>query len=170
MTVDISDALKYSEDICYCQPARLGLHKYSITAVVITNAGGVRPGVGGTRVKKSIRITLFDGYESGSSIDGYLNPKFEQVSVKDVFLSGGILTDKDYKIGPLVYPYVYGSIVGGTDYSVSNPVYNAANNTQLYFYVVGPAYPNGQYFERIQSIEDSALSYLLFIRATSQIP
>jgi hypothetical protein len=169
MPVDISDALKYSLDVCYEQPARLGLHPYSITAIVITNTGGSRPGVGGTRVRTDTRILLFDGYENGSSKDGYLNPKFEQVTGQDVFLSGNVLTDKDYKVGPLVYPYSYDSINQGTDFRVSNPVYSS-DNTQLYFYVVGPAFPNGQYFKRFSSKEDSALAYTLFIRLTNEIP
>lgn len=170
--VDISNAAKYSLDVGYAQPARLGLHPYSITAVVITNSGGVRPGVGGTRIRTETRILSFDGYEFNAGVDGYLNPSFEQVvfGSKDIILSAGILTDKDYRIGPIVYPYHYSGITGGVDFSITNPVYDDSKNIQLYFHVIGPAYPNGQYFKRIWSKEDSNLAYYLYIRSTAEKP
>lgn len=170
-TTNIANQLRYALNVAYKQAAILGLHDYTITAIKITTVGAERPGVGGVRTVSQHRLTIgsttgatVDGYQACTSLDGYLNPGFSQVSAKDIVLSGNILTDRDYKIGPLVFEN------DNSDYNYVNPSFVPEDNTQLYFYVTGPTYPNGQYFERIHSTEDSSLSYYLYIRATAHKP
>src|ERR1700685_1863380 len=102
VATDISANLRSDLDICYSQAAKLGLNQFQVFLTEVFNAGGDRPGHGGTRVRTDTRVCLLDGYNSMYPGDGYLNPTFRQVSQKEVALANGRLQDKDFCIGPLV--------------------------------------------------------------------
>lgn len=159
------NALRYAADKSYELPDRyLGLHRDSISLVTITNTGVDVFGEGGSKTRTDQRVTVGDGYVSTLSFDGYINPQLEQVSAKDIFLSGGLLTDKDYKLGPIVHAYTYCGTSGGMNYALFNPDYEDSNDIQLYFYVVNDSFPNGTYMKRIWSVEDGGISFKVYIR------
>jgi hypothetical protein len=158
--MSIDDPVRSVMDVAFSVVASLGLHKFSVSLVTVTNSGGSRPGVGGTRTKTVTPLLLANG-----------QPVLcEQVSAKDVILSGNVLKDKDFRIGPQVFPYTtpnaYG-VSGGTDFNIYDPPSNntATDNLQVYYLITGPGLAAaGNYFEKIYSREDSALSYYLFVR------
>lgn len=162
--MDISNALKKVLDKCYSVGAKLGLRPFELYLVTITNTGS-RPGVGGSRLRTDQRILIGDGY---TVQDGYINPLFLQVTSSDVFFSGGLLTDSDYK---LVLVPVYTTLTGSK--GIAESIFNTSvndNNTQLYLRAFGPDFPStGQYFKRKYSTS-TKLTYTSFWSASGEIP
>ncbi len=167
--LNIIDPIRFAIDVTQATEAMMGLHKFAVEIITITNAGGTRPGVGGTRVRTDYRVSI-GPVDFFASDDGYLNPSFQQVSGRDIVLSGNLLTNKDFKLGPIVYPYDTSFYTGGIDIKLTNPDMQS-NNLQLYFKVTGEGVPSsGWYFKRIWGQEDSNLSYYVYIRNTAEIP
>lgn len=162
MSCNIDDALRSILDSAYSIADDLGLHKYQIFTVQVSNPGGGRPGVGGIRTKTV--TPLFIGNMN--------NPACSRVSSKDIILSNELLNDKDFKIGPFVFPFTTPDCIGGSglDISFFDPASNTRTNQsnyQLYFLIFGPGLSvEGNYFEKIYtSINGSgSLSYTLFVR------
>lgn len=168
-STDISNSLRYALDTSYQQAAILGLHSFSVTLITISNPGGSRPAVGGSRVRTEQRLTIGQGFGSNFPGDGYLNPQVRFVSQQDIVLSGNLLNDRDLVIGPFVYPYDTCSLTGGLDYDLIEPAVND-NNSQLYFKIVGHGlFENGIYCKRIYAITDSNLSYKIYVRNNGEI-
>lgn len=157
---DISDTLKGILDNAYSVAGSLGLHPYEITVVKVFTTGS-RPGVG-TRNVVLEPLLLANGQ----------NPMFKQVSGREVFLSNNQLTDKSYRIGPLVSSYT-GSCgsAGGTDSSElnSDSTLSSTIKQQLYFRVVGAGMaPSGSFFRIKYRQEDSSLSYVIFVEDSGE--
>lgn len=170
--LDVISPLRFAIDVTQATEAVMGLHKFAVEVITITNTGGIRPGVGGTRVRTDYRLSIgpIDFFAPPANSDGYLNPSFQQVSGRDVILSGNLLTNKDFKLGPLVYPYDTGFYEGGIDILLTNPPMQN-NNLQLYFKVTGVGVPeSGWYFKRVWGQEDSNLSYTIYLRNTAELP
>lgn len=167
MSLDITDQAKLGLDQALETLALLGLHRYAITVIAITNTDGYRPGVSGIKVVTQTRLSV-----GPDTSDGYHNPHFGLVSAKDVFLSGARLTDQNYCIGPIVYPYSCCGVTGGTDPTLLNPAATTAKtNLQLYFKVEGPGMADGgSYFRRKYSKEDSSLSFKVFVESNGEKP
>jgi len=152
----LTDCLKQALDCTLSIPATLGLRAYRVFVTKVTYTG-TRPGLG-TRTRTDTELLVGDGY-----------PPVSQVSAKDIFLSGGLLNDKDFKI-TIVSPYDTGTATGGTSRDVFDPAMSDLN-TQIYFHLYGGNFPStGQYFKRKYSIEDGNLTNYIFIEATGEIP
>jgi hypothetical protein len=145
--------------------------------VTITNAGGSAPGVGGSRVRTDQRITIYDGYSPDYSADGYLNPQVRYVSQQEIVLSGNSLKNLDVCMGPIVYPY---STNGGGGFDSNQFAPNVdLGNTQIYVHIKGGGSStisnnglnstNGIYCKVIYSIQDSDLSYKVYLRNTNTL-
>jgi hypothetical protein len=152
----LPDCLKQALDCVLSVPYTLGLRPYQVFVTKITYTGS-RPGLG-TRTRTDTELLVGDGY-----------PPVEQVSAHDIFLSGGLLNDKDFKI-TIVAPYDTGTVSGGTSRDIFDPPMSN-NNTQIYFHIFGGHFPStGQYFKRKYGIEDGNLTNYIFIEATAEIP
>jgi hypothetical protein len=129
---------------------KLGLHPFTVSMVAITWSGG-RPGVG-TKTTATATITVGKGQA----------PKVQQISDKEVALSGNAYTNQDLRIGPLTPPFV----VGGVAYGSLNPA-SAPPGTQFYFKITGPGFPSvGRWYERLSDETDSALHIYVVVRNT----
>lgn len=173
---DITNSIRAALDSAIQQPSLLGQNPYKVYIVTINNTGVDIFGNGGVRDRTDYRLTIGpDGYSSdlnGPNQDGYINPMVQQVKSDDIFLSGGLLTDKDYKIGPIVYPYTTcedGSL-SGTDWILTNPAVLANKNVQLFFKIIGPAFPNGAYFRRKWSLEQGNYVFYVYVENSAEIP
>lgn len=172
MSLDVSNAIKYAADAAYSVPASMGLHSQQIYLVTITTSGVDVFGESGTRARTDIRLTL-SGAGIQTQADGYLNPAVEQVTNGEVFLSGGLLSDKDFRIGPIVFPYTFNSYSGGTDSKLLDPAVVAGNNVQFFFRIIGTSFHNnlnGVYLKHKWSRKDSALSYYYYASNTAEFP
>ena len=161
MACAIDDVLRSILDNAYSIPAQLGLHQYTVTLVTISNDGGSRPAVGGTRVRT----------ETPLLIGGNQNPAVRHVSEQDITLSGDVLKDKDMVIGPIVLPYITPNCVDGygTSINIFDPLDNNTNrnNLQIYFLIEGPGLAAaGNYFEKIYMVVSGSgsLSYNIYVR------
>jgi len=176
MVCDLTETWRSLVDKQIAKPSLYGLNPYQVSIVTITNTGVDIFGNGGTRSRTDFRLTIGpDGYSAdlnGPNQDGYVNPHVEQVSSKDIFLSGGLLTDKDYKIGPITYPYdTYETgASAGLNWLFTNPAIQPNQNLQLFFKITGPAFPNGAYFRRKWSLDDNNIVYWLFVENSAEIP
>lgn len=163
MLCSIDDILRSTLDSAYSIADNLGLHKYTIFTVQITNPKGSRPGVGGNREKTITPL----------QIGNLNNPQCQPVSSNDIVLSNDTLKDGDFKIGPLVFPYTTSNCVsnsGGLDISFFDPITNTPTsnlNYQLYFLIMGPGLnASGNFFEKLytQINGSGSLSYNIFVR------
>ena len=169
MSLDITPNLRLAVDATTGALALIGLHPYQVWLVNITTTGGVDPGDGGTRTRTDTRITVFDGYNPNGAGDGYKYPFVRYVTGKEIALSNNRLNDKDFCIGPLMYPYDVGSFNQGTSSSIFDPV--DGGDQQIYIHMFGTDLDpvNGAYCSTIYTIQDSAISYRVFIRNTGTI-
>ena len=153
----LPDCLKIILDNTLNIPAILGLRAYRIYVTKITHSG-TRPGLG-TRVRTDTELLVGDGYIP-----------CEQVNAHDIFLSGGLLSDKDFKL-TVVSPYTAADgTTKGTNKSVYNPPMSDSN-AQIYFHIFGGSFPSdGQYFKLKWTQEDGNLLNYLYIEATAEKP
>jgi len=159
MTCDLSLALRQVIDLSNGINNNLGLNAYTVNLVYVTKTPVDIYGEGGTTVITETPLLV------GPNLDGY--PQLRQISSKDIFLSGGLLTDKDYQLGPLAFPYTTcaDGYSAGFDIILTNPLVPIEDtSTQVYFKVTGPDFPLGCYFKRISDKADSNVCYYLFIR------
>jgi hypothetical protein len=153
----LPDNIKFALDNTLNIPYKLGLRPYRVFAVKIEYTG-TRPGLG-TRTRIDTEILIGDGY-----------PICNQVSAHDVFSSGGLLNDKDFKL-TVIDPYSKNGIDGyGTSEDIWQPQPNN-KNIQIYFHIFGGGFPaGGQYFKKKYSVEDCNLTSDIFLEATAEIP
>lgn len=162
---NVLNALRYAADQSLSVVDRyLGLNRSKVTLVLVENSGIDVFGEGGTKSRTDTRLSLGDGYVSTISFDGYINLNLEEVKSKDVFLSGGLLQDKDYVLGPIVFPYTYCQTSGGFDLGNFLPSKEEDTDIQLYFYIENSTFPNGAYFKRLYTETDEGLTYKVYLR------
>jgi len=151
------DDIKYAMDTVLAIPYDLGLRPYRVFLTKIQYTG-TRPGLG-TRTRTDTEILIGDGY-----------PIVRQVSAKDVFASGGLLNDKDFKM-VLIDPYNTGTYFGGSDDTLLwNPPVDGYNS-QIYFHIYGKGFPtDGQYFKKKYAKEDCNLVTELYLEAVAERP
>lgn len=157
-TIPLATAILPALDGIRGIPGILGLNPFTVTIRVRTWTG-VRVGLG-TKTDTDTVLTV------GCACANGLQPvRVKQLSAKDVVASGGLYTDKDYKVGPLTPTYVTGGVADST----INPPMNA-NPTEVLFKMTGPGLPAaGQWFQRIRD-EETALHKYVFLRAIATIP
>lgn len=139
----------------------LGLRRYEVSVLRVFTTGS-RPGVGtSTSFTSSVKV--------GPGATG--NPRLQQMSAREVFLSNGTYSDQSYILGPFVDAYSGSCGTGGTDISIFKPIPHLSSSIhqQLYVKVQGPGMlPSGSLFsvERIE--QDSSLSYTVHIKHTGE--
>jgi hypothetical protein len=165
MTATPIDSIRFATDIGLSAPDAIDLRQYNVTLETLTWSGS-RPGLG-TVTQTSTPVYNFDGYFQGLPNDGYVNPKFRQVTKQEIVLSGGVLKDQDVVIGPFVFPYDDGlGDSGGLDPMVFSP--NIALTTEFYINIVGPNFPaGGSQFKKIWDKTDLNVVYRVYLRNTA---
>lgn len=159
------DFIRFAADQALSVPALLSLRPYTVTINTLT-WDGARPGLGNL-TQTSIPLYNYDGYVDGYVNDGYVNPKFRQVTKQEISLSGGVLKDQDVVIGPFVFPYDDGAgNSGGLDPATFSP--SIATTTEFYINVVGPNFPaEGSQFKKIWDKTDLNVVYRVYLRNTA---
>jgi hypothetical protein len=156
------DFIRFAADTALTVPALLSLRPYTVTLNTVTWSGD-RPGVG-TRTLVTRVVTNGDGVDG----DGYVNPRFRQVSKQDIVLSGGFLKDQDVVIGPFVFPYNTGTKSGGLDPLVFSP--SSSTTDEFYINIQGPNFPaGGVNYKKIWDNSERNVMYRIYMRATSAI-
>lgn len=116
-------------------PGRFGLHKISVTVRVQTWSGQMV----GEGTKTVVDTPLVDGA-------GY-PPNVKQLSTKETVLSGGVLGDRVYEIGPITPPFPGGGIA---DF-IMNPR-RTADSTEVFYILEGEGLVDGgETFELMES-------------------
>jgi hypothetical protein len=152
----VIDSIRFAADVALGVPSLIGLRPYSMSLETLTWSGD-RPGIG-TLITTS--VPLYN--------DGYVNPRFRQVSKQEVVLSGGVLKDQDVVIGPFVFPYNDGlGDVGGTDPLSFSPPTNSLV-TEFYINIQGPNFPiGGSQFKKIWDNSERNVMYRVYLRNTA---
>jgi hypothetical protein len=107
--------------------------------------------------------------------DGYVicNPRYRQVTAKEVAVSNGRLRDRDVVIGPLVYPYSVElggmTATGGFDPLLwAPPIVPTMDGP--YFLLQGPDFPvNGVRYKLLNTQTQRTVTYKLYMRAVDAI-
>jgi hypothetical protein len=149
----VLDTLRYATDLSLSIPtAALGLRLFTVE--LITNQwSGERPGLG-TKTQTTVTLT------NANNVPVHVR----QVSQNDVVVSGGVLRDQDYAVGPLVQPYS-SPATGGMDSNVFSPD-TSGNPIEVFFRVQGPGMPTGgTIFQKIYQVSDHSICYRLYLRA-----
>lgn len=146
------DYLRYAADLALTAPNQVGVRSFQVFLVRNTWVGGARPGLG---TKQQSVLPLVNGS------DGYVNVR--QASSKDVALSGGLLKDRDWIIGPLVHPYVTEFGSGGTAISVFQSTKNP-DPIESYIWILGQGLPaGGSYFKKTHDESVKSIMYRIFV-------
>lgn len=151
----VLDNIRYATDLSLAVPHTLGFRLFTITLIKTTTVGADRPGHGGTAT--TVRTPLVN----------YNNAPIRatQVSAKDVILSGGLLTDKDWSVGPIVFPYDTGTNTGGFDLANFLPA-STPDPVEMFIEIQGNGMaPNGSLFKKIYDVADGIISYTIFVQA-----
>jgi hypothetical protein len=149
------DFIRYAADQALAVPAQINLRPYTVTVNTLTWDGD-RPGVG------NLTQTSTPIYN-----DGYINPRFRQVTREEVVLSAGVLRDQDVVIGPFVFPYDDGlGDTGGLDPLTFSPPISIT--TEFYINIVGPNFPTGGLqFKKIWDNSERSVMYRVYLRNTA---
>lgn len=149
---DVIQELRYAADQVLRVPAIVGLRN-EVFLVQNTWSGTGVPNSGNTKTQVITPLM---------NVDGYINAV--QVSANDIALSGGLLKDRDWVIGPIVHPYVATFGSGGTDIANFQPK-KAFNAVESYVWLKGPGLPaSGSYFKKIYDSSDKSIMYRVYIR------
>lgn len=149
------DFIKFAAAKALAVPNLIQLRPHTVTLIAITWSGD-RPGTG---TKTTVQTTILN--------DGYVNPKFRQVSKEDIVLSGGLLRDQDIIIGPFVFPFDAGTNTGGLEPLTFSP----ANASEVYFNVEGPNFPaGGVKYKKIYDNSEKNVLYHIYLRAVAANP
>ena len=151
------DFIRYAADQALAVPALIDLRPYTVTLNTLTWDGD-RPGVGNlTQVSTPV-------YN-----DGYVNPRFRQVSREEIVLSGGALRDQDVVIGPFVFAYDDGlGDTGGLDPLTFNPTITPV--MEFYINITGPNFPvGGLQFKKIWDNSERNVLYRVYLRNTAAV-
>lgn len=147
------DFIRYATDLALGAPDAINLRRFTASIVKISWSGG-RPGAG----NKTVTTTTLTNANS-------VPVKVARVNSKDIALSGGKLTDRDFVIGPLVFPYDTGSITGGTNISSFAP--NTAND-EMYIKIEGDGLQSGgSMFKKAYDVADKNVVYRIYVTGTA---
>lgn len=143
VSFDPSQAFRYQTDAMLAQPSILGVAPYICNLVTKTGAQrsvGQTSGLGTITTTRLLVGAMFDGYFSFAPNDGYLNPLVRDVNGEVAILSAQTLTEMEWMLGPLVFPYqatdIYGNaITGGTD---ANLFFPSTPEINVYIQLLGP--------------------------------
>ena len=143
---------------------QLGLRPYTVTIYVDVWSGS-RVGLG-TKTSSSTTLTNTSGPPSQPV-------RVAQVSRKEIIASGGLYTDRDFKIGPMTPAYgaFINSFAGGnTGAQLDPPPTNA--QVEVLWNVIGPGLPGegsppGAMFFKLGE-EATALHFFLYLRQTGK--
>jgi hypothetical protein len=157
------DFIKYAADTALTVPSLIGLRNYVMTLTFTTWTG--RPGQGAPTITTKTLV-------NGTSLDGYANPRFRQVSKQEIVLSGNLLKDQDVVIGPFVFPYDTGlGEAGGTNPDIfSDPIATVGSVTEMYINIAGANLPTGgSNFKKIWDETSKNVIYKVYLRDTGTI-
>lgn len=150
------DFIRFAADQALSVPNLLNLRPYSVT-LNTTLWSGARPGLGTSHTASQF---VFN--------DGYVNPRYRQVSRQEVVLSAGALRDQDVVIGPFVFPYDTGlGQTGGLDPMTFSPSVIPLT-TEFYINIQGPNFPiSGLNFKKIWDDTQRSVIYRVYLRNTA---
>jgi hypothetical protein len=135
----------------------LGLRPYTVTVQLLTY-DGPRPGTG-TKVAGPV-LTLF--HTTGPNAQPV---RVRQLSRKEIVASGGLYTDRDFKVGPMTpaYSALINQFAGGvTDAQLDAEA--TVYPTEVIWAMSGPGLPAaGATFQKIGE-EATSLHYFVFLR------
>lgn len=134
-------------------PNTLGLRLYKITVRVRTWSGS-RVGLG----TKTDTDTVLHTQGGAAPV------KVRQLTAKDVVASGGLYTAADYEVGPITPAYSG----GGYDPSAFDPPETA--NTEVFYQLTGPGFPEGAWFRKVGSDVSKNFRYTFVLRKTAEVP
>lgn len=165
MTGQPLDSIRFAADQALTVPAQIDLRPYTVTLNTLSWSGD-RPGVG-TLTQTSVVVYNGDGYTNFVPNDGYVAPRFRQVTREEVVLSAGILRDQDVVIGPFVFPYDDGfGESGGLDPLVFSPSITITD--EFYINIQGPNFPvGGLQFKKIWDNTQRNVMYRVYLRNTA---
>ena len=165
----VIQAYRLAEDKAQLASCLMGNNPYQANLITITNDQINFDDPVNTRIRNNRRITVADGYLSFAPYDGYLNPYVKSAKADTLVLSANTLTDMEAILGPLVFPYIIGTISGGIDSNVFYPLDGTNNNTQIYIQLIGPGLntTNGNYFKISEIILSGMDSTYYHLRLTS---
>ena len=136
----------------------MGLRPYTVT-IIVDKWAGSRVGQG-TKTSASLTLTNTMGPPSEPV-------RVRQVSRKDIIASGGLYTERDFKIGPMTPAYAayINQFAGGSSDPQLDP--EATNvPTEVVWQMLGPGLPAaGAIFAKVGE-EATSLHYLLYLRQT----
>lgn len=179
MDFDPTDAIRYAIDYgANATVGILGMDRYA-TFLVQAPSPAIDLASLSNPVQEltSTRITVADGYRPWIAPgDGYLYPLVKEITTTEPLASGGVLSVRQVKMGPLVFPYLWNSpfsydgIAGGIDPSFFTPLSN------YWIKIVGEGiiggHGNGCFYE-IKQIELTSMkniTYYLILQSTSSQP
>jgi hypothetical protein len=155
----LTDSLRYAADCALSAVNNLGLRQFTTSLVQVKSVGGSRPGFG-TKTKTTTVLTYKNSSPMGVAL----------VTQKDFIPSTGLYTDREYKIGPFVWPYNVGFASGGFDYAKISPTIGA-DPVEIFFLIQGPGMPAaGAYFRKISDNTDDTILYYINVKATGEVP
>jgi hypothetical protein len=139
----------------------LGLRPYTVTLRTRTWTGQ-RPGKG---MPTETSTELLNG--AGQPV------RVQQVSTKDVIASGGQLSDRQLRVGPMTPAYAasLGLPAGGyVDGQIDPPLPGVPTPTDVQWIVTGPSIPpGGIVYDKIAE-EATSFHYFITLRATGRAP
>jgi hypothetical protein len=174
MTDTPIEFIRFSSDSALFVPSLIGMRPISVQLTISTWSGS-RQGLGTETVDPVLQVTngpTYDGYEVDYTYppDGYTrcNPRFRQVTAKEIAVSNGLLRDRDICIGPLCYTYDVTFATGGYDpLSFSPPI---LPTMEIYFLLQGPDLPaSGVRYRLLYTKTDRNVMFRLYLRAVGAL-
>lgn len=147
-------------------PNLFGLPQYDVSLSVVSWSGA-RPGLGTLTAGGPYALTV-NADQLGNN-----RPKVVQVTAREVFASGGLYAEGDYRIGPLTPAYVAldGSPAGTLPSDVERLV--VSNPQEVFFNLKGPGMSDptgGDWFKLVEANFAKPFRYTFVIRKTAQKP
>jgi len=160
MTDTPIEYIRYAADSALVVPNLINLRPVT-TTMVVSSWSGSRQGLG----TETITSTLLTNGPS----DGYTcNPRYRQVTAKEIAVSNGLLRDRDVVVGPLVFPYNVDFAQGG--FNPLNWAPQATGANEIYFLLQGPDIPlTGVRYKLLHTVTDKNVMYRLYLRSTAAL-
>lgn len=160
----ILPALDYARSIA----GGLGMRVFTVTVRRRVWTGG-RPGApGATKTDTDTVLT-------NTAADGSLKPvRVQELSRRDVLASGGQLSARHFRVGPMTPPYVASPNSGGFDDTEINPV-PGANQAELIWILSANdggthGIPPGGIICELEGEEATSMHYYALLRSTGRAP
>ena len=177
----VTNAFRYIVDVDEAAASFIGTNRFQVWLVQRTFTGVGLPtpqNAGYQRTNYRITVGTAPAFTDGYSVfadtyDGYLDPSFRQVTMREAQLSNNQLTDKDFMLGPLAFPYTMPFASGGFDPTLIDPPVLPGNNLAISLWVIDPtgnSLPDsGIYCKLKYKQDDSPYSYCSYWTNTGSL-